>query len=91
MRNGSTKLLLLALALIGAASVTKVVYLKPELLPGPLKKLGNAVIDATGVTSVEASSNIEAVYVFVVSLLALVVVLAATRFIWVSFSCRRMR
>jgi hypothetical protein len=85
MRNYARRLLLPTLALLGAVSITKAVYSWPDLFPSMLKALGNAIVDAMGVTSAESSSNIEVAYVFIVSLLLVLAVFAILRVTWAYF------
>lgn len=81
MRGPFQGLLYIVIALISAALITKAMYWWPDLFPAPLRALGNALINTTGVTSAEASSNIEAAYVFVVSLAFVVIAIAILRFL----------
>lgn len=89
MRHYPRRLLLPALALLGAVSITKTLYAWPDLFPSPLKALGNAIVDALGVTSAESSSNVEVAYVFIVSLLFTLAVLAIFRSVWAHFRDKR--
>lgn len=68
----------MGVTLLGATALTKVLYAWPDLLPEPLRRLGNTIVDAAGATSIETASDVELVYLFVlcagVTLVVLVVV-----------------
>ena len=91
MRKYARRLLLPAMALLGAVSLTKTMYSWPDLFPVVLKAFGNAIVDAMGATTVESSSNIEVVYVFTVSLLIVLAVFAILRLMWVYAQKRKGR
>lgn len=55
-------------ALAAALALTQAVYRWPDLLPPPLRRLGNALVDASGSQSAETSADIEWVFVFGLSL-----------------------
>lgn len=74
--------MLLAACTLAAAAITKAFYAWPDLLPPTLRRLGNAIVDASGSTSIEISTDIEMAYLFGLSLLlvlALVLLARAAR------------
>jgi len=54
--------------LLGAAFITRFFYTYPDFFPKLLSHTCNAIIDYFGSTSIEESSNIETLYVFLFSL-----------------------
>ncbi len=52
----------------GAAFITRFFYTYPDFFPKLLSDICNSVIDYFGSSSIEESSNIEALYVFILSL-----------------------
>lgn len=65
--------------LVGATVLTKALYTWPELLPEPLRRLGNTIVDATGATSIETASDVELVYLFALCALVTLVLIVVVR------------
>ena len=55
--------------LICTAALTKLFYLQPDLLPGGLRSVGNAIVDLSGAHSQEISADIEFAYILLVAFL----------------------
>ncbi len=85
--NGPWRVLVaLVVTLLGATALTKALYAWPELLPHPLRRLGNAIVDASGSTSIETSSDVELAYVFTLCalvMLLLILVVSAIGLRWI--------
>ena len=65
--------------LVGATVLTKALYTWPDLLPEPLRRLGNTIVDASGATSIESSSDVELAYLFALGALVTLVLLVVAR------------
>jgi hypothetical protein len=71
-----------ALAFVAAVALTKLFYVYPDLWPSPLKDAGNTLIDAMQINSAEAASDLEFLYVFCVSWVAVTLVFKSVVFLW---------
>lgn len=65
--------------LVGATVLTKALYTWPDLLPQPLRRFGNTIVDASGATSIESSSDVELAYLFALGALVTLVLLVVAR------------
>lgn len=86
MKIVARKVLAMILMLLGALAMTKAFYEWPDLLPNGIKTWGNAIVEAIGSPSIEASSDIEMAYLFFVSLLMLSVIFATLNAVWIWFN-----
>ena len=81
MRRAGQALALLVVMLAGAIALTKVVYAWPALLPPLLRRLGNSIVDASGSTSIETSSDVELAFVFTVCALLMLLLILVARWV----------
>lgn len=79
MKGLGRAMALLVVTLLGATALTKALYAWPELLPHPLRRLGNAIVDASGSTSIETSSDVELAYVFTLCALVTLLLILVVR------------
>ena len=63
----------------GAILLTNALYAWPGLLPPPLRRLGNAIVDASGSTSIETSADVEWAYLFALCVFVMLVLIGVLR------------